>query len=355
MDNLKKYGVKEFYIEEANNYSDLKLARVITQYKGTYKIVTDEKERLAEVSGKFRYEVENIMEFPAVGDFVMVSFEKDDERAIIHNILKRKSIFSRTAAGIPEQNQVVATNVDILFICMSLNENYNLNRLERYLAIAWDSGAIPVVVLTKGDLCEDTFPYIQEVEGVSAFSDVIVTNFNENNRDKFLPYLKKGVTTAFIGSSGVGKSTLINEILGKEVAETQEIGKGDKGRHTTTGREMFPCDFGSVIIDTPGMREIGVLNTDVSKGFSDVEDFIGKCRFSNCSHTNEPGCAIREAISEGIIDERRVESYFKLKRESSYEGLNSKQIEAKKLDNMFKEVGGMKKGRKFIKDKAKRV
>lgn len=355
MDNLKKYGVKDFYIEESNNYNNLKLARVIAQYKGIYKIATDEDERMAEISGKFRYEVENITEFPAVGDFVMVSFEKDDERAIIHNVLRRKSIFSRTAVGISEQNQVVATNVDILFICMSLNENYNLNRLERYLVIAWDSGAIPVIVLTKGDLCEDSFLYIQEIEKVSAFSDVIVTNFNENNREKFLPYLKKGVTTAFIGSSGVGKSTLINEILGKVVAETQEIGKRDKGRHTTTGREMYPRDFGSVIIDTPGMREIGVLNIDVSKGFSDIEDLIGKCKFSNCSHTNEVGCAMKEAISNGILDERRLESYFKLKRESSYEGLTSKQIEIKKLDNMFKEVGGMKKGRKFIKDKAKRV
>lgn len=354
MNILKNYGLKENYMEECKEYTDLNLARIIAQYKGFYKIVTEKKEGFAEISGKLRYETKKLVKFPAVGDYVMVSYNDGDEKAIIHKILSRKSIFSRTAVGQNEEIQIVATNIDIIFICMSLNENYNLNRLERYLSITWDSGAVPVVVLTKSDLCDDLSKYIKEVEEVSAFSDIIVTTTKEDNLKKFKHYFKEEVTTAFIGSSGVGKSTLINEILGKEVLETQEIGRGDKGKHTTTGREMFVCPFGGVIIDTPGMREIGVQNADVSKFFVEIEELGNKCKFSNCSHTNEPGCAIRKALSHGIIDERRLESYFKLKRESSYEGLSSRELETKKLDNMFKDIGGMKNQRKFIKDKQKR-
>lgn len=354
MNILENYGLKENYIEEAKNYTNLKLARIIAQYKGLYKIVTEDKESLAEISGKMRYETKELIKFPAVGDYVMVSYEEGDEKAIIHRILNRKSIFSRTAVGMNEQVQIVATNIDIVFICMSLNENYNLNRLERYLSITWDSGAVPVIVLTKSDLCDNLPKIIQEVEEVSAFSDIITTTTEENNINKFKHYFKDGVTTAFIGSSGVGKSTLINELLGKNILETQDIGKGDKGRHTTTGREMFVSPFGGVIIDTPGMREIGVQNTDVSKFFVEIENLADRCKFSNCSHTNEPGCAIKKALADGIIDERKLDSYFKLKRESSYEGLSSKELETKKLDHMFKEVGGIKNARKFIKDKQKR-
>lgn len=267
MNILENYGLKDIYIEEAKKYSNFKLARVIAQYKGLYKIITECDEKLAEVSGKFRYEATESIEFPAVGDYVMVSFDENDSKSIIHKILTRKTIFSRTAVGTSDQVQIIATNIDIVFICMSLNENYNLNRLERYLSITWDSGAVPVIVLTKSDLSKNLFKCIQEVEEISAFSDIIVTTFEENNIDKFKKYLKKDITTAFIGSSGVGKSTLINEILGETRLETKEISKGDKGKHTTTGREMFVSPFDGVIIDTPGMREIGIQSTDISKYF----------------------------------------------------------------------------------------
>lgn len=354
MNILENYGLKNIYIEESKNFPNFKLARVIAQYKGLYKIVTESNEKLAEISGKLRHKTTDLVKFPAVGDYVMVSFDENDSNAIIHKILMRKTIFSRTAVGINEQVQIIATNIDIVFICMSLNENYNLNRLERYLSITWDSRAIPVIVLTKSDLSKNLSKYIQEVEEISAFSDILVTTSKENNVDKFKKYLKKDITTAFIGSSGVGKSTLINEILGENRLETKEVGKGDKGKHTTTGREMFPSPFGGVIIDTPGIREVGIQSTDVSKYFLEMENLVNQCKFSNCSHTNEPGCAVKKALSEGLIDERRVESYFKLKRESSYDGLTSKELEHKKLDQMFKEVGGLKKARKFIKDKQNR-
>lgn len=322
MNILENYGLKNIYIEESKNFPNFKLARVIAQYKGLYKIVTESNEKLAEISGKLRHKTTDLVKFPAV--------------------------------GINEQVQIIATNIDIVFICMSLNENYNLNRLERYLSITWDSGAIPVIVLTKSDLSKNLSKYIQEVEEISAFSDILVTTSKENNVEKFKKYLKKDITTAFIGSSGVGKSTLINEILGENRLETKEVGKGDKGKHTTTGREMFPSPFGGVIIDTPGIREVGIQSTDVSKYFLEMNNLANQCKFSNCSHTNEPGCAVKKALSEGLIDERRVESYFKLKRESSYDGLTSKELEHKKLDQMFKEIGGLKKARKFIKDKQNR-
>lgn len=353
MNILKSYGLTDRYINESSIYEDLNLARVIAQYKGSYKVITDDGEQRAQISGKLRYETTELAKFPAVGDYVMVSYQKREDTAIIHHILTRKSVFLRTAVGIREQAQVVASNIDILFICMSLNSNYNLNRLERYLSIAWDSGATPVIVLTKSDLCEKLTQVIREVEQVSLFSDVINTSMFEDNIDKFEPYLKEGITAAFIGSSGVGKSTLINQILGETMRETKEIGKGDKGKHMTTGRELFLSPLGGVVIDTPGMRELGVQSADLSKSFADIGELAQQCKFNDCTHTNEPGCAIQKALSDGLIDKRRLDSYFKLKNETSYEGLNSKQIENQKIERMFKEVGGMKNARKFAKEKRK--
>jgi ribosome biogenesis GTPase / thiamine phosphate phosphatase len=348
---LKAYGLTERFVNEASLYEGFTLARVIAQNKGSYKLITPDGERLAQVSGKLRHETTELAKFPAVGDFVMVLHEQDDVTTIIHHILSRKSIFLRTAVGVSEQAQVVASNIDLVFICMSMNKNFNLSRLERYLSIAWDSGAKPVIVLTKADLCENVSELVQEVEKVSCYAEMISTSLKEDNAAKFDPYLKEGVTAAFIGSSGVGKSTLINQLLGQSLLETNDIGRKDKGKHTTTGREMFPCPLGGVVIDTPGMRELGAQSVDLSKTFSDLEELSSQCRFSDCEHVHEPGCAIQKALSEGLIDQRRLDSYMKLKHEASYEGLNSKQIENQKLERMFKNVGGMKNFRKLTKDK----
>ncbi len=353
MNKLEQYGVTDNFLEQAEQFdNNLKLARVIAQYKGLYKIITEEKETLATISGKLRFETEELAKYPAVGDFVMVSNE-NDERAIIHNILERESIFARTAVGVKQQAQIIATNINTVFICMSLNNNYNLSRLERYMSIAWDSGATPVVVLTKSDLCDDLVEKLQEVESV-AFCDILLTSMYDNDIEQFEKYISKQTTVAFIGSSGVGKSTLINKLLSEDKIETKEISKGDKGRHTTTGREMFKCSFGGVLIDTPGMREIGVQTVDLSKSFEDIEELTKQCKFNDCTHTNEPKCAVLEAVENGSVDSRRLQNYFKLQNESSYEGLNSKQIEEKKFERMFKEVGGMKNVRRVLKEKNKR-
>lgn len=353
LNQLNDYGVSERFLTEATLYPNYQLARVIAQHRGKYKIVTEQAERLAEISGKLRYDTEELAQYPTVGDYVMVDMLS--EFAVIHQVLTRKSLFIRKAVGLSGQAQPIAANVDIVFLCMSLNQNFSLNRMERYLSIAWDSSATPVIVLTKSDLCENLSRAIAQVEETSCFSDAVTLSmFDMDICKKFQPYFQKNQTCAFIGSSGVGKSTLINKLLGAQVITTQEIGKGDKGRHTTTGREMFPCPLGGVVIDTPGMREMGAESADLSKTFAEIEDLAQHCRFRNCTHTNEPGCAVLAAVDLGELDGRRLESYHKLSHETSYDGLSSREIEVKKCERMFKEIGGMKNARRFAKEQRKR-
>ncbi|MGL4624744.1 MAG: ribosome small subunit-dependent GTPase A [Culicoidibacterales bacterium] len=351
MEDFDNYGVTERYRNEATLYPELQLARVIAQFQGSYKVMTESGEKRAQISGKFRHETTELAKFPAVGDYVMITENNSNDVGMIQHVLTRKSVFLRSAVGVRNQAQVVAANIDTLFICMSVNSNYNLNRLERYLAIAWDSGAVPVIVLTKIDLCSDLAQILLEVETVSNFSDIITTTIEEENLSKFAPYIKHGKTVAFIGSSGVGKSTLINQLLGEDRLTTQNLGRDDKGKHTTTGRELFAAPLGGAMIDTPGMRELGLQQADIEKSFEDIEELAKHCRFSDCTHTTEPGCAIQQAMTNGLLEQRRVDNYLKLKNELGYEGLNSKQIEHQKLERMFKEVGGMKKAKKFVAEK----
>lgn len=355
MNKLNLYGVNERFITEATLYPEYELARITAQYRGGYKAVTEHGEIRAQISGKMRFDTQDLAAYPAVGDFVMVHQPDCHSEAVIHRILTRKSIFVRKAVGLSGQAQPVAANIDTVFLCMSLNQNFNLNRMERYLSIAWDSGATPVIVLTKADLSSDPTASIREVERISSYSDVIALSmFDTDIAGKFKPYFNKNQTCAFIGSSGVGKSTLINRLLDKPVLETQETGKSDKGRHTTTGREMFCCPLGGVVIDTPGMREIGAESADLSKAFHEIESLAEQCRFRDCTHTREPGCAVLAAVKDGQLEQRRLDSYMKLRHEAGYDGLSSKEIETKKLERMFKEVGGMKNARKFAKSHPKR-
>ncbi len=356
MHYLLKYGINDRFIALATQYPELQVARVITQYRGSYRVACVEGELLAEISGKFNFESSLSTDYPAVGDYVMISYDDGDTRAIIHNILPRKSVFQRAAVGVSEQSQIIAANIDVVFITMSLNQNFNLSRLERYLSIAWDSGAKPVIVLTKADLAGDRLSeLVCQTESVAMYTDILTLSiFDEDIKDKFSPFISEGITAAFIGSSGVGKSTLINHLIGVDSISTQEIGKGDKGRHTTTGREIFVVPTGGVVIDTAGMREIGIESADTSLSFADIEEFAEGCRFSDCTHNGEPGCAVRQAIEDGELDERRFRNYTKIKDENSYEGLSSKEIETKKLNRMFAEVGGIKGARSAVKEIHKR-
>ncbi len=356
MNTLEKYGASERFLTEATLYPCLTMGRILSQYRDLYRVVGADGEFLAEVSGKFRHETKHISDFPVVGDFVMTDRGDDiSGNAIIHHVLTRKSAFARSAAGQTNEVQVVAANIDTVFICMSLNNDYNLSRLERYLSIAWDSRATPVVILTKSDLCTDAEQKLLEVSPAAVGVDIITTSsLDEGSVKLLLPYLKEGRTASFIGSSGVGKSTLINLLAGHELLSTSGIRKDDRGRHTTTRRELILLPQGGMVIDTPGMRELGVDSADLGKSFSDIDGLSKKCRFRDCTHKSEPGCAVRQAIEAGELDERRFQNYLKLKKEARYDGLTSKQIETEKINEMFRAFGGMKNARKFIKEKEKR-
>ena len=319
--NIKKYGFSESFSNGILQDNQLTPARILSQEKGFYRIISDKGKKLAEVSGKFQFQTTVSSDYPAVGDFVLVNWNESGNSAIIESLLPQKSAFIRKAAGGSQQEQVVAANIDIVFLCMALNNDFNLRRMERYISIAWDSGAMPVVVLTKSDLCDDLEQKLAEVSTIAFGVDVLVTtSTEENGYEELLPFISEGKTIAFIGSSGVGKSTLINRLLGKELLKTNGLRNDDKGRHTTTHRELFLLPSGGMVIDTPGMREFGMWDNDtgIERTFMDIEELAAQCKFRNCTHTNEPGCAIQKALTTGKLEINRWQSYQKLKAENDY-------------------------------------
>ena len=310
--NINDYGI----MPNTQNLPGIP-ARITAVHKERYEIVCEHGMAHARLKTKEYYV--DTQDFPTTGDFVMINYIPNGDSQIIAT-LPRRTFFSRREPGPVPRDQAVAANFDFVFIIQSLNMDFNPKRLERYLTLAWQSGATPVILLTKADLVEDYWEYLTQVDRVATgVSTHVVSAHTGYGLQRLNAYLQPGKTVVFLGSSGVGKSSLVNALAGEDIMAVNSIREDDsKGRHTTTHRQLIRLKSGVMIIDTPGMRELGMW--DVSEGlgdaFADVEAFLGKCRFSDCRHETEPGCAIKAAIAIGELDASRWESYRKLKEEA---------------------------------------
>lgn len=297
-------------------------ARVAREDRESYIVYTGGRALRARVAGALRHRAGSRVDFPAVGDWVGLAADGGaDGSAVIHAVLPRRSMLLRRAAGNAGE-QLLAANVDTLFICTGLDHDYNLRRIERYLAFAYSGGVAPVVVLTKADLCTNLDERQTEVEAVAAGAPVVfLSTVAPRGLDDIRRLAPPGTTATLVGSSGVGKSSLINALLERPELATAAVRRHDsRGRHTTTHRQMLLIPGGGLLIDTPGMRELALLADadDVDAGFDDIEALAANCRFRDCTHTREPGCAVRAAVARGALDPARLESRAKLLRELAY-------------------------------------
>lgn len=298
------------------------VGRVIEVQRDLVLLATPHGEVWAALAGRFRHDVARAADLPAVGDFAVARHRPGDDRALLVRLLDRKSVFSRKAPETGVEQTIVA-NVDVALIVAAAGHDLNVRRVERYLAMAWESGALPVVVITKADLADDVDAAVVEVESASPGVRVIVTSaVGGVGIDRLRGLIGAGETAVLLGSSGAGKSTLVNAMVGSAVQYVSTVsGHRDKGRHTTTARRLIALDGGGMIIDTPGLRELQLLDVEegVSRTFEDVERLVARCRFTDCQHRTEPDCAVRAALQSGQLDADRFNSYRKLQREAAYE------------------------------------
>ncbi len=300
-------------------------ARILSVDKSSYSIAGEFGETIGKISGRYRYMAHDQSHLPAVGDWVAITISDQDNFGLIHALLPRTSCLSRKVAGTVIGEQVIASNVDTVFIIAGLDHDFNLRRIERYIAVIRNSGAQPVLVLNKLDLIgeNNTLDDIRQSIEAIAFDIPIhfISVINNKGLPELLSYFINGSTVSLIGSSGVGKSTLTNYFLGSDKQRIFETRADDsRGRHTTTRRQLFLLPFGGMLIDTPGMRELQLWIDDdsIDLGFNDINNFKQSCRFNDCTHSHEPGCAVQEAISEGIISSKRLGNFNKMKRELNY-------------------------------------
>ena len=324
--DLKDFGfVPSSSSENENGFAP---ARVIECRRELYKVICEHGETGAQLKGSFYNTLKDEEEFPAVGDFVLIQYNAQGNSQIV-KVLPRRSKFSRAnLSGHGEgyakfiKEQIVAVNFDYVFILSSLNHDFNQARIARYLSASWQSGGFPVVILTKSDLCEDSFVQAAEARKLAREVPVIcISSKTGEGLDELAPFLEPAKTIVFLGSSGVGKSSLLNRLAGEDLMEVKTIRDDDsKGRHTTTHRQLFRLPSGALIIDTPGMRELGLWDSreGMSLAFAEVEEVIAQCRFSDCTHQSEPGCAVRDALEDGRITPAQWKQYRVQQREAAF-------------------------------------
>jgi len=323
MVDLADYGWSEVFERARGDYpSNLAPARVVAEHRSIYRVQAARGELSARPAGRLRHDAADRSELPAVGDWVLVEAPGGSDVAVIRATLPRVSAFSRKVAGERSVEQVVAANIDTVWLANGLDQPVGLRRIERYLAMAWESGAGPVVLLTKSDLAADVESALADAGSVAFGVPVhAVSGLTGEGVDALAPYVTPGRTVALLGPSGAGKSTLINRLLGRDVLPTAAVREGDrKGRHTTTHRQLLRLPSGGLVVDTPGMRELQLWEggEGIRDTFADIEELAAFCRFSDCRHESEPGCAVTDAVADGRLDARRLESWHKLERERAY-------------------------------------
>ncbi len=349
---IEKMGFNSWFLENMSEEADgFEIARVVAVHKDRFTISDGEQDILAELVGKMLYSAESPLDFPTVGDWVVANYYDDRTFSIIHDILPRKSILKRKTPGRKIDFQLIAANIDVAFIVQSLDDNFNLRRLERYLVMVNEGNIKPVMLLSKSDLLSSEQIADRRDKIKKITPDLLVlsfSNINESGLKDVRDQLKNGQTFCLLGSSGVGKTTLLNNLIGESVFETKTVREKDsKGRHATTRRQLIILDNGAMVVDTPGMRELGNFSVQQGLGetFNEIEVLSQNCQFRDCRHLDESGCAVLNAVSEGHLSEKRYRNYIRMSKEAAYNDMSyyEKRMKDRKLGKFYRSVMKHKK------------
>lgn len=350
-ETLDRLGWNDFFENAFAPYKTQGLiaGRVTLEFNQFYRVSTETGEILAEAAGKLKYEAASRAELPAVGDWVALRPIENEDKAVIVAVLPRRSKFARKTKGAKTEEQIVGANIDTVFLVTSLNQDFNARRIERSLTIAWNSGATPVLLLSKADLCPNLEAVLEQAHASAAGAALhIVCALTGDGLEEIVHYFEPGKTTALIGSSGVGKSTLINALLGFERQTVNAVREhDDRGQHTTRHRELIALPSGGLVLDTPGMRELQLWDDEdgIEATFEDLEALAANCHFSDCSHQNEPQCAVRASIEAGDLEPNRLENYRKMQRELAHLARRQDALAERTQRNQWKKLTRMARDR----------